>query len=183
MCGYMRRFSPAFLKMKELLENDSRPVRYIRFRDIIREGDFYIGQTWAPLRSRSLSGMPSGAFEQMKQMKYEQHSIGLGEDATEMQRNAYQMLLGLGCHTFSAVRELVGLPKEIKAQEENAKLIDATFAHMNERPDFLYECKMLADEMGVSTPKMAHVLGFLVNCGKVKRIEGKKPNFQIVKGE
>lgn len=74
-------------------------------------------------------------------------------------------------------------PKEIKAQEENAKLIDATFAHMNERPDFLYECKMLADEMGVSTPKMAHVLGFLVNCGKVKRIEGKKPNFQIVKGE
>ena len=35
-------------------------------------------------------------------MKYEQHSVGLGEDATEMQRNVYQMLLGLGCHSFSA---------------------------------------------------------------------------------
>lgn len=115
MCGYMRRYSPAFLKMRELLENDNRPIQYIRFRDIIREGDFYIGQTWTPLRSRNLSDMPAGAFEQMKQMKYEQHSIGLGEDATDMQRNAYQMLLGLGCHTFAAVRELVGLPKEIKA--------------------------------------------------------------------
>ena len=83
----------------------------------------------------------------------------------------------------SKERDRKPTPKEIKAQEENAKLIDATYTEMNKRPDFLYECKMLADTMEVSTPKMAHVLAFLVNCGKVKRIEGKKPNFQIVKGE
>lgn len=115
MCGYMRRYSSAFLKMKELLESDNRPIQYIRFRDIIREGDFYIGQTWMPLRSRNLSDIPAKTFDLMNRMKYEQHSVGLGEDATEIQRNTYQMLLGLGCHSFAAVRELVGLPKEVKA--------------------------------------------------------------------
>ncbi len=83
----------------------------------------------------------------------------------------------------SKERDRKPTPKEIKAQEENAKLIDATFEEMSKRPDFLYECKMLADAMEVSTPKMAHVLAFLVNCGKIERIEGKKPNFKIVKGE
>lgn len=74
-------------------------------------------------------------------------------------------------------------PKELKAQAERQELMTATFNEMNKWPDRLYECKQLAEIMYVSTPKMAHVLGFLVNCGKVKRIEGKKPNFQIVKGE
>ncbi len=115
MVGYMRRFSNAFLKAKALLAADDRPVKYVRFRDIICEGGFYTGQTVRPMRSRGLSDMPAGSLEQLQQMKYAQHSIALGEDATEMQRNAYQMLLGLGCHSFAAVRELIGLPKEVKA--------------------------------------------------------------------
>ena len=53
---------------------------------------------------------------------------------------------------------------------------------MSKRPDFLFECKGIADVMGVSVPKMARVLAFLVNAGKVERIEGKKPNFKV-KGE
>ena len=73
-------------------------------------------------------------------------------------------------------------PKEIAAQAENAKLIDATFEEMSKRPDFLFECKGIADTMGVSVPKMARVLAFLVSAGKVERIEGKKPNFKV-KGE
>lgn len=115
MVGYMRRFSPAFLKAKELLEEYNKPIEYIRFRDIICEGFFYIGQTRYTKRSRTLSDVPSNAFKEIADMKYQQHSVALGEDATELQRNAYQMLLGLGCHSFSAVRELVGLPKEVKA--------------------------------------------------------------------
>jgi predicted dehydrogenase len=62
-----------------------------------------------------MGDLPAGAGEKLAAMKYEQHSAGLGADADERRRNAYQMLLGLGCHTFSAVRELVGLPKEIKS--------------------------------------------------------------------
>ena len=73
--------------------------------------------------------------------------------------------------------------KQIAAREESAKLADATFTMMQEKPDFLYECKPLAEQMGVTTPKMARLLAALVEQGKVKRIEGKKPTFQVVKGE
>lgn len=79
-------------------------------------------------------------------------------------------------------RERKPTPKEIAAQAENAKLIGATFEEMSKRPDFLFECKGIADAMGVSVPKMARVLAFLVSAGKVERIEGKKPNFKV-KGE
>ena len=79
-------------------------------------------------------------------------------------------------------RERKPTPKEIAAQAENAKLIDATFEEMSKRPDFLFECKGIADAMSVSVPKMARVLAFLVSAGKVERIEGKKPNFKV-KGE
>lgn len=79
-------------------------------------------------------------------------------------------------------RERKPTAKELAAQAENAKLIDATYAEMSKRPDYLFECKGIADTMGVSVPKMARVLSFLVAAGKVERIEGKKPNFKV-KGE
>jgi len=79
-------------------------------------------------------------------------------------------------------RERKLTPKEIAAQNERKELADATFNRMVERPDFLYECKGLADIMEVSTPRMARILADLVEQGKVERIEGKKPNFKV-KGE
>ena len=79
-------------------------------------------------------------------------------------------------------REHKPTPKEIAAQAENAKLIDATYEEMSKRPDFLFECKGIADTMGVSVPKMARILTKLVEANKVERIEGKKPNFKV-KGE
>jgi predicted dehydrogenase len=114
MVGYMRRFASSFLKAKELLETDKRPVEYIRFRDIILEGGYFIGQTTKVMRARNQDDFPQGASDRLAKMKYDQHSAGLGSGATDMQRNVYQMLLGLGCHTFSAVRELIGSPKEVK---------------------------------------------------------------------
>jgi predicted dehydrogenase len=115
MVGYMRRFASSFLRAKKILETDRRPIEYIRFRDIIREGDFYIDQTARVFRAGDMGDLPGGAGEKLAAMKHEQHSAGIGADADEIRRNVYQMLLGLGCHTFSAVRELIGLPKEIKS--------------------------------------------------------------------
>ena len=43
MVGYMRRYSQGFLKCKELLAADDRKIEYMRFRDIILEGDFFMG--------------------------------------------------------------------------------------------------------------------------------------------
>jgi len=73
-------------------------------------------------------------------------------------------------------------PKEIALKEENVKLAEATFSAMKGRPNFLFECKALAEQMEVSTPKMSRILASLVADGKVERIEGKKPNFKV-KGE
>ena len=79
-------------------------------------------------------------------------------------------------------RERKPTAKELAAKEETAKIAEQTFTVMSERPDFLFECKMLAETVGVSTPKMARILASLVEVGKVERIEGKKPNFKV-KGE
>ncbi len=79
-------------------------------------------------------------------------------------------------------RERKPTAKEIAIREGNARLAQITFEKMNEHPNFLYECKSIADTMGVSVPKMARILATLVADGKVERIEGKKPNFKV-KGE
>ena len=79
-------------------------------------------------------------------------------------------------------RERKPTAKELAIQEGNARLAQITFEKMNEYPNFLYECKSIADTMGVSVPKMARILATLVADGKVERIEGKKPNFKV-KGE
>ena len=79
-------------------------------------------------------------------------------------------------------RERKPTAKELVAKEETAKLVAKTFEEMTAHPNFLYECKSIAETMGVSTPKMARVLASLVADGKVERIEGKKPNFKV-KGE
>lgn len=113
MVGYMRRYASPFLKAKELLARDNRPVTYLRCRDIIREGDFYLKQTSHTFSAQDFGDLPEGGAKQLAEMKHEQHSVALGKDAKELQRNVYQMLLGLGCHTLSAVKELVGEPQKV----------------------------------------------------------------------
>ena len=65
------------------------------------------------IEERLMPTDPQMIAEKLAAMKREQHSAGIGAGANEVQRTAYQMFLGLGCHSFSAVRELIGLPKEI----------------------------------------------------------------------
>ena len=113
MVGYMRRYAGPFLKAKELLLENKRTVNYLRCQDIIREGDFYLGQTSHTYTSQDFSDLPKGSGEHLARLKREQHSAALGEDASDLQRNVFQMLLGLGCHTLSAVRELVGEPRSV----------------------------------------------------------------------
>ena len=54
MVGYMRRYGNGFLKCKELLQADDRKIEYMRFRDIILEGDFFMGQTRLPYLSSDI---------------------------------------------------------------------------------------------------------------------------------
>lgn len=112
MVGYMRRFSEGFLKAKDMLQSDNRKIEYLRFRDIICEGPFYIGQTRPVFYPKDV---PESVIKESGDRRRTQLERALGLDATDSHRVSFQMLTGLGCHSFSAVRELVGLPKKIKS--------------------------------------------------------------------
>ena len=116
MVGYMRRYTATYLKAKELLQADNKPVEYLRMRDNILEGPFYIGQT-RPIFYPS--DVPQNIIEEGGQRKRAQLDLAIGADATDAQRKAYQMLAGLGCHTLSAARELFGNPKTVKSVTTN----------------------------------------------------------------
>ena len=112
MVGYCRRYNDSFLKMKELLERDPRPISYVRARTIILEGPWYLRNTRQEKKADDLD--PSGREEMQRQMFADYNRI-LGGNATQAQILAYLLLTASGCHILSAVWELIGLPKAIHA--------------------------------------------------------------------
>jgi myo-inositol 2-dehydrogenase/D-chiro-inositol 1-dehydrogenase len=112
MVGYMRRYAGSFLKAKELMQLIPKKTEYLRFRDIICEGPFFVSQT-RPIFSPV--DIPSDLIEESKKKRSQQLDSALGPETTTELRTAYQMLTGLGCHSFSAVRELFGSPIRVKA--------------------------------------------------------------------
>lgn len=116
MVGYMRRYTQTYLKAKEILHDGKYPIEYLRMRDNILEGPFYIGQT-RPIFYPT--DVPKEKIIEGGKLKNEQLARAIGKDATETQKRAYVMLTGLGCHTLSAVREIIGLPKRVKSVSTN----------------------------------------------------------------
>lgn len=139
MVGYMRRFAQGFLKCQELLASDPRKIEYMRLRDIILEGDFYIGQTKLPFMPKDISAELKAESSKLRR---EQVGLALGEGCTEQQRISYQMLTGLGCHTLAAVRELVGLPCEIKSVAVDGEHLIVVFQF----DDFLATYEIVNDQ-------------------------------------
>ena len=139
MVGYMRRYGSGFLKCKELLSADSRKIEYMRFRDIILEGGFFIGQTRRPYLC---SDIPESVKAESAERRREQVGRALGAGCTEQQRTTYAMLTGLGCHTLAAVRELVGLPDRIESVSVQGEHVIAVFRYR----DFLAVYEILNDQ-------------------------------------
>lgn len=110
MVGYMRRYAGPFLKAKELLESRPMKTEYLRFRDIICEGPFYIRQTRPIFYPKDV---PAAVVAEGRERRRAHLDRAIGADATSEMRTTYQMMTGLGCHSFAAVRELYGLPKKI----------------------------------------------------------------------
>lgn len=110
MVGYMRRYSESFKKAKEILENDTRRTEYLRFRDIICEGPFYIAQTREVFYPPDV---PKQIISSGIAKKREHLDRAIGKDATDDMRTSYTMMTGLGSHSLSAVRELFGMPKRV----------------------------------------------------------------------
>jgi len=110
MVGYMRRYTNAFLKAKEILEQSPKATCYLRFRDIICEGPFFIRQTRPIFYPQDV---PQAIIEAGGQRRRAHLDEALGVSASDQARTIYQMFTGLGSHSFSAVRELFGLPKQV----------------------------------------------------------------------
>lgn len=110
--GYCRRYNESFYKMKELLRSSDLPITYVHARTVILEGPWYISNTWTEKKATDLD--PSGKQVMMANLFASIKSL-IGENATRAQIIAFLLITGSGCHILSAVRELIGLPKKIKA--------------------------------------------------------------------
>ncbi len=115
MVGYMRRYAGSLIKAKEMM--GTVPVQYARFRDIILEAPFFIGQTRPVFYPTDI---PEAVIQASSARRKQQLDNVLGADCPPHIRTAYQMLAGLGCHSFSAVRELLGLPKRVLSAVSSA---------------------------------------------------------------
>ena len=112
MVGYCRRYNHCFQKMKELLRNDSRPISYVRARTIILEGPWYLQNSHQEKKATDLD--PKGKDE-MNAAMFRDIDRTLGGNTTKAEQLCYLLMAASGCHILSAVRELIGEPKAIRA--------------------------------------------------------------------
>jgi predicted dehydrogenase len=122
--GYMRRFSRPFLALKE-----RRPpleaIRHVRIRDLICEAPFFTAQTRRTLRA---SDLPPGAAEAgaAEAEALVRGVLGQGAGADELR--AYRVLTGLGSHSLSAMRDLLGRPQAVASAHQRGGLtVQATY--------------------------------------------------------
>jgi len=110
MVGYMRRFAPAFVEAKERLAGLG-PINYVRVHDIIGRNQLIVDQTSLVHRPTDI---PASAMEERRQRgrRLVQDALGVVPDELA---GAYRLLCGLGSHDISALRELVGRPREVSA--------------------------------------------------------------------
>jgi myo-inositol 2-dehydrogenase/D-chiro-inositol 1-dehydrogenase len=112
--GYMRRFSRPFLAMKARMPPPS-DIRHVRIRDLICESPFFVAQTRPVLRADDVpvAAVAAGRAAAAAMVR---GVIGQGASAEEVR--AYRVLTGLGSHSLSAMRELLGRPRRVVAAHQ-----------------------------------------------------------------
>lgn len=112
--GYMRRFAPAFLALKDRLP-PREEIRHVRIRDLIRESQFFVDQTRNIFKP---SDVPADVIADGRAKTQALLKSVMG-DARPDQLRAYQVLTGLSSHSFSAMRELFGAPVKVAAARQH----------------------------------------------------------------
>lgn len=74
-------------------------------------------------------------------------------------------------------------PKQIAEAQARVEEANKVLVKFEQEPNRLFGCKELADMFEVSVPKMSRLLGILIEGKQVTRLDGKKPSFQLAKGE
>ncbi|GBQ20361.1 Gfo/Idh/MocA family protein [Gluconacetobacter sacchari] len=112
MVGYMRCYAPAFTQGQALLTHMGE-TRYARVRDLICEGPWFF-RNWSdvavPTDDIPADMVASGRARRLADLK----SV-CGDDASPTMLKAYEVLTGLGVHSLSALRMLLGAPRRVIA--------------------------------------------------------------------
>jgi predicted dehydrogenase len=110
MVAYMRRFAPAFTEAVLRLP-DLGPIRYARVHDVIGENRLIVDRTTYVDRPDDVS---QAAIDERwaRRERLVREATG---DVPEELTWAYGLLCGLGSHDLSAMRELIGRPRQVAA--------------------------------------------------------------------
>lgn len=122
--GYMRRYAPAFIEgCKHVAALDN--IRFARIHDFLGENRQFIEPTSRVIRSDDIPASVKDASSSRARHKVEQ---AIGSVPTAL-GNAYGLLLGLGSHDISAMREILGIPCGVlyAAQRNNGRYMSAAF--------------------------------------------------------
>jgi predicted dehydrogenase len=121
--GYMRRHVPALGDAERLLEEIGE-VRFARVHDVIGLNRDIIDQTARVIRS---DDVPGEAIDATWARRGEMIAEALGS-VPDGAANAYGLLLGLGSHDASAMRDLLGQPAAVShaAQRRDGMYVTAT---------------------------------------------------------
>jgi predicted dehydrogenase len=117
--GYMRRHVPALADAKQLLA-EMGEIRFARVHDVIGLNREIIDQTARVVRG---DDVPRDAIDATWARRGAMIDEALG-DVPDAHANAYGLLLGLGSHDSSAMRDLLGTPQSV--------------SHATERRDGMY---------------------------------------------
>jgi predicted dehydrogenase len=126
MVAYMRRFAPAFVQAVDEVRRLEK-INYVRVRDIIGPNRLMIEQSSIVHR---VDDIPAAASADRAARARRLVTEAIGEASPEIV-TAYRLLLGLGSHDLSAMRELIGAPKRVLAAEQwnGGRFLTAFFAY------------------------------------------------------
>jgi predicted dehydrogenase len=106
--GYMRRHAPALAEAKRLLD-ELGEIRFARVHDVIGHNHLIIERTSNVIRG---TDVPESALAEGHARRAALVEEALGPLPPAL-GNAYALLLGLGSHDISAMRDLLGLPRGV----------------------------------------------------------------------
>lgn len=126
MVAYMRRYAPAFTQAVEEVRALGT-INYARIRDIIGANALFIEQSSTV---RRFDDIPDAAKTDRSDRARRLVHEAIGDAPPEIVI-AYRMLLGLGSHDLSAMRELLGVPERVIAatQWNGGRFITAFFGY------------------------------------------------------
>jgi len=105
MVGYMRRYAPAFVAARsEVQALDD--IAYVRVRDVICEGPWFFNQVAEIVTPKD--DIPAELARESRELRSAMIAEACGGGATPLQAKAYSVLTGLGSHSLSAMRDILG---------------------------------------------------------------------------